>query len=125
AKTPQFDTTGSGDFENISPLNPLPVVVDGIVQDMKEIQKTQNDILEKMVRPPELFYIDDFKVPAGEFRQYSEFNPDLKLGTLDDMRMYGYFYFGAQSYSGNHSYRIMVRQKPFGTGGSVAIDNQS
>jgi len=48
AKTPQFDTTGKGDFENISPLNPMPVTIDGIVENMQQIQKTQNDILIRL-----------------------------------------------------------------------------
>lgn len=91
-------------------------------------QLTGSNVEDGIVTKPrsvEVFSEENIKVNAGSFVQYDSFSNELKYGTVQDMREYSHAYFGGQSFSGAHNYYLLMRQKPFGTGGSMIIDDKT
>jgi len=125
--------------------NPLPTTDKSVRAELESIKATQAKILERLDEPldtqltgsnfkdgivtkprkVETFSEGDIKVSAGSFVQYDSFSKDLEYGTIHDMREYSHVYFGGQSLSGAHHFYLLMRQKPFGTGGSMIIDDKT
>lgn len=89
---------------------------------------TGSNVEDGIVTKPrivESFHFKGIEVNPGSFFQVSQFNPDLVYGYTGDMREYSHMYFGAQTYSGTHDWHLLIRQKAYGDGGSIAKDYKS
>ena len=113
---PQIWDHEKEDWVVTSTENPLPTQLTG--------SNFKDGIVTKP-RKVETFSEGDIKVSAGSFVQYDSFSKDLEYGTIHDMREYSHAYFGGQISSGAHHFYLLMRQKPFGTGGSMIIDDKT
>jgi len=139
---PVFDTTGKEDYRRVTPENPLPTKDKDLDERLTAIENKLDSVIENgslntqltgsnvedgittKRRAPEIFYENDFKVSAMSWAEYNSFNKDLKHGHKADMRNYTDYYFGAQTFGEVHDFHILVRQKPHGTRGSIAINHE-